>query len=229
MSCEVWTGSNSSEGRFGLFLRYADPSNWLMAVILNSLQFSLIKRVAGTETVLGTTSSSDALLGTITVSAGADAAGNVLAAASRLGVTIAGLSVSADSSLATAGALASGGYGIYDASTTVSEPRVYDNFSVSTLATSATIINPAINSGYGLDLKHNTALTDNATGTGQGTTPIREGQYLTLPPSTRNNSVHRIVTRARRNDGELGFADEGLDDALTASLEVTPRVHLTGT
>jgi len=223
--------TGSGPGRFGVFLRYVDTSNWLMAVYDGFVTISLIKRVAGTETVLGTCFTDPSGASTRTIVCGAGTLGNVLVYEGPKDGTLSPvILVLGDSTLATAGAIASGGYGIYDATTAASGVnRYYDNFIASTLATDATIINPAINSGYGLDLKHNTALTDNATGTGQGTTPIREGQYLTLPPSTRNNSVHRIVTRARRNDGELGFADEGLDDALTASLEVTPRVHLTGT
>lgn len=240
VSLDIYISGSVAIGtsRFGPMLRYIDTNNWLMVVFesTGSGQFniSLIKRVAGSETTLGSVPAG--VLGGQwwRILVGADTSGSAVVYFGPGGTSDADpgpvMFVSGDSTLATAGAIASGGYGIYDAYTSATGlTRNYDNFTVSTLATSATIINPAINSGYGLDLKHNTALTDNATGTGQGTTPIREGQYLTLPPSTRNNSVHRIVTRARRNDGELGFADEGLDDALTASLEVTPRVHLTGT
>lgn len=222
-------GTGSSTDRFGLMLRYVDTSNWLMCVYDGSgTSLSLVKRVAGAETTLATCGVAFRAWRTLTV--GADTSGNVLIYECDKGGTPAPMILTlADSTLATAGAIASGGYGIYDATTTSASTRYYDNFSVSTLATSASIINPAINSGYGLDLKHNTALTDNSTGTSTGTTPIRQGNYPKLPPATRNSGKSRVVVRARRNDGELGFADEGLDDALTASLEVTPRVHLTGT
>jgi len=39
----------------------------------------------------------------------------------------------------------------------------------------------------------------------------------------------RVVVRARRDDNDLGLADSGVSDTMTASLTVTPRVHLTGT
>lgn len=223
-----------TSGRFGLFIRYVDTSNWLAAVITSEVGFSLIKRVAGTETVLGDyteVSGSLPFSGACTVTISADASGNVIAyAAQRFGAGSKAFLVTGDSSIATAGALASGGYGIFDATTGASaDTRYYDNFTVSTLATSATIINPAINSGYGLDLKHNTALTDNSTGTSTGTTPIRQGNYPKLPPATRNGTKSRVVVRARRDDNDLGLADSGTSDVLTAGLTVTPRVHLTGT
>lgn len=219
------------EGRFGVFLRYTNPSNWLMAVYINYFQISLIKRVGGTETVLGTFSDfsgSIPFIGGRVIMAGADAAGNVIVYdGPASGSLVPRLLILGDSDLATSGTLDDGGYGIYDAETAgTSEGRYYDNFSASTLATTATIINPAINEDYGLTLTHETALTESATST--GTTPIREGQYLTLPPSTRSASRSRVVVRSRRNDPALGFGDEGIADSLDVGLSVTPRVHLTG-
>jgi len=225
-----WENAGYYSGRFGVFLRYTDTSNWLMAVILNPLQFSLIKRVAGTETVLGSTVSSDGLFGTITITATADATGNVLAAASRLGVTVAGLAVAADSSLATAGALASGGYGIYDAEDNgYSDPRTYDNFNVFTGSSSATISNPVILSGGAVEVTNNKAVTRNAGATAWADTPVREGKYPTLPPATRNSSKSLVVVKARRNDVDSAYTDTNLTDKLLLTASVTPRVHLTGT
>ena len=219
--------------RYGALLRYVDTNNWLMAVIVDYLQVSLIKRVAGTVTTLAT--AANPTVGTLgtwkTLVVSADASGNcIVYFGERGGTSTPIITVLADANLATGGAIDDGGYGMYDA-TTASDTgtRYYDNLAVSTLATSASIINPAINSGYGLDLKHNTALTDNSAGTSVGTTPIRQGNYPKLPPATRNTSKSRIVVRARRNDNDLGLADTGTSDALRASLTVTPRVHLTGT
>ena len=190
-------------------------------------QLVLIKRVAGTETVLATSGTLDINDSWRSLTVVADASGNVLVYDyQRGGGTGTGLSVAADSSLATAGALASGGYGFYDATTTSATTRYYDNLSVSTLATSATILNPAMWSGYGVELNHESAITDNSTGTATGTTPIREGRYLKIPPSTRNNTKGRIVVKARRDDVDNGQADAGTSDSLSAELLVTPRVHL---
>jgi hypothetical protein len=132
-----------------------------------------------------------------------------------------------DSALATAGALASGGYGIYDNLPFDPSPgitRQYDNF---TVAASVADNNPALWTGRDLILRHSGALTNNSSGTAYGPTPIREGRYLTLPPKTRNNSRTRIAVKARRQDVDEGFTDTGTADTLTASLQVTPRVHLT--
>jgi hypothetical protein len=216
--------------RFGVFLRYVDTSNYVLACYesANTL-IRVIKRVAGTITTLGTAIVPGLGVGWRTLSIGADTSGNTLTYEGPQGGTLVPIILSlADSSLATAGALDDGGYGIYDGTTGTDALAIrnYDNFSVSTLATSASIINPAINSGYGTELTHETALTASSTAT--GTTPIREGKYLTLPPSTRNGTVSRIVVRARRDDNDLGLADSGITDTLTASLDVTPRVHLTG-
>lgn len=223
------TGISGETFRQGVFLRYTDTSNFLFAGYITLGAMMVLKRVAGTETVLALALGD--FRGNRTIQSSADASGNVVVYESfKGGVLVPMMTVVADSSLATAGALASGGYGIYDAETAANPVfRYYDNFSVSTLATSATIVNPAINSGYGLDLKHNTALTDNSTGTSTGTTPIRQGNYPKLPPATRNGTKSRIVVRARRDDNDLGLADSGTSDVLRATLTVTPRVHLTGT
>jgi len=231
------TGLGLGNGRFGVMLRYTDTSNWLVCVYLpvggtsRAYSLSLIKRVAGVETVLASTgelASTATTWRTLTVSA--DASGNVLVNDGVTGGTqTQRFTVLADSSLATAGAIASGGYGLYDATLSASAgSRYYDNLTVSTLATSATVITPAMNANYGVTLKHNTSHTDNATGTNLAVTPIRQGNYPKLPPATRNGLKSRVVVRARRDDNDLGLADSGVSDTMTASLTVTPRVHLTG-
>jgi len=230
LSLDVNIGTATSGSvRFGAFLRYVDTSNWLSVVYTNS-NVSLIKRVAGTVTALASASVGSVLGQWRTLTASADASGNVAVYESvRGGAPVPIIVALADSTLATAGAIASGGYGIYDATTGATPyTRYYDNFQVSTLATSASIINPAMNANYGVTLKHNTSYTDNATGTNLAVTPIRQGNYPKLPPATRNGLKSRVVVRARRDDNDLGLADSGTSDTMTASLTVTPRVHLVG-
>lgn len=225
----------------GLILRYTDVNNWLMARLetfvsgggSTKTSFALVKSVGGVTTASAGSGIYVAypIYGWRTITASVDASGNAVAQYGVRGGTVSETrTFVADTDLATAGALATGGYGIYDSYTaSTGSTRYYDNFMVSTLATTATVLNPAINSGYGLDLKHNTALTDNSTGTSTGTTPIRQGNYPKLPPATRNGLKSRVVVRARRDDNDLGLADSGTSDTMTASLTVTPRVHLTGT
>lgn len=235
------TGVDSFPARAGLMLRTdGTTANCLFAVVgIETSTFPsaggeylrLIKRVASVETVLGTFKIPRTTPSAwYTLFAAVDASGNAYTYFGPRGLSPVGaVIVYADSSLATAGALATGGYGIYDAhvsSTTTS--RNYDNFQVSTLATSATIVTPAMNANYGVTLKHNTSLTDNSAGTNLSVTPIRQGNYPKLPPATRNGLKSRVVVRARRDDNDLGLADSGVSDTMTASLTVTPRVHLTG-
>lgn len=237
-----YTGTTTFPARSGLMLRTdGTTANCLFAVVgvetgtpgsIGTEYLRLIKRVASVETVLGTFRiSSTSPSAWYTLFAAVDASGNAYTYFGPRGLSPVGaVIVYADSSLATAGALATGGYGIYDAnfsSGTIS--RNYDNFQVSTLATSASIVTPAMNANYGVTLKHNTSYTDNATGTNLAVTPIRQGNYPKLPPATRNGLKSRVVVRARRDDNDLGLADSGTSDTMTASLTVTPRVHLTGT
>jgi len=235
ISCDVSLQASYPDypsGRYGVFLRYTDTSNWLMAVICDLYTFKLIKNVAGSETVLGTFQDYSVIsfASPCTISVGADALGNVLAAVTSGGVTVAGLAVAADSSLATAGALASGGYGVYDAESAGSSlPRYYDNFNVFTGSSSATISNPVILSGGAVEVTNNKAVTRNAGATAWADTPVREGKYPTLPPATRNSSKSLVVVKARRNDVDSAYTDTNLTDKLLLTASVTPRVHLTGT
>lgn len=217
----------SNAGRFGVFARYVDTSNWLMAVYLNTSTISLIKRVSGTETTLAT-ATGDFFGNKRTLALGVDAAGNAVVHEGPSGGPLSlRLLTLADAALVTSGTLDDGGYGIYDAITASSaDQRSYYGFLVKSLPSA--IVNPVINAGgYNVKLTHETALTQGVSST--GTTPIREGKYLTLPPSTRNGTKSRIVIKARPDDSDLGFADNVQLHPLAASLIVTPRVHLTGT
>jgi hypothetical protein len=55
-----------------------------------------------------------------------------------------------------------------------------------------------------------------------------EGNYLTLPPSTRGNIPLRLAVRRRSLDISAGEADAGIAHSLLGNLYVTPRVALVG-
>jgi hypothetical protein len=55
-----------------------------------------------------------------------------------------------------------------------------------------------------------------------------EGDYVTLPPSTRAAYPLRLTVRRRRNDTILLQADDGVTDEFLGTLIVTPRVALVG-
>jgi hypothetical protein len=225
--------STSAVRAGGALLRYVDTDNFLIARLTgktNPTSVVLTKRVAGTDTQIGSAAfvGSGGAYYSLTVTA--DAAGNVsVYAGPQGGVQSLYITVTADANLATAGALDDGRVGLWDHYTSATDTgaRLYDNFVATSTASGAVISNPAMNSAQSVILAHNTALTENAAGTGQGKSPIREGQYLKLPPETRNGNRNRITVKARRLDVDEGFADSGTADTMTATLQVTPRVHLT--
>jgi hypothetical protein len=221
----------------GVFARFLDSNNWLMVTYyraqagLGVLYFvELIKRVSGTVTSLGGWSRTPGftevtegplLTGFNSVVLSVDASGNVRVSSN--GVTAI---TATDSVLATGGTLASGGYGIYHANTgTASANDKWDDFSVTGIS-SATLTNPVVFSSRTVDLTHQAATSASSDGTKMNRTPIVEGNYLRLPPATRNADKHRIVVRTRRNDIDAGFADTGLTDQVTATVKATPRVTL---
>ena len=219
--------------RAGVFLRYTDVNNWLAAVAQYPNGFSgtlkVIKRVAGTVTELGSASVFRYGPRTIVGAATPDGEWGLLEGPVGGALEWRLVSFSADADLATAGALASGGYGIYDANSSANAAtRYYDNFSIVSSSTAATLTNPALYSGQTLNLLHNTVLTEASDGSVMGRTPVVTGKLLKLPPSTLAGRSHRIVSRFRREDVDGGFADNGVSDGYSADLSVTPRVHLTG-
>lgn len=223
----------------GVFLRYVDANNFLLArfrkysdgtILGLATRVELVKKVSGTFTSIATygnafTAGYAFSWNTLTVSA--DASGNVLVKTNRGGFSSDVTKITTtDSALATGGALESGGFGIYHANTgTANANDAFDDFSVTGLNT-ATLINPVVFSSRTVDLTHQAAVSASSDGTKMNPTPIIEGNYLKLPPATRNSDKHRVVVRARRNDIDAGFADTGLDDDLTATVKATPRVTL---
>lgn len=210
-------------GAYGVFARYTDANNYLRATYywFNNGVWVITKVVAGTATDI----------------AGGEGPSCLNWNAMRLTVDTAGVAKlfvgtpgyetlvceATDAVLATSETLQTGGYGIWDFDYGSSVPRYYDNFSV-TASASANM--PAIHSTRKVEWLHNKAQTRNSGDTAWGPTPIREGEYLKLPPATRANTRTRIVVRARRNDIDAGFTDTGLADSLRADLAYTPRVQL---
>jgi hypothetical protein len=224
--------------RWGVILRYVDINNFLVGYVEQQIIGStwvayavLTKRVASVNTelsrvLLDVSGVPSDLKAALSVSADASGNANVYVGLNNAAPTLR-LSVT-DASLATAAALDDGMVGIWDWYTdATADQRKFNDFVAVSNAAGATVPNPAINPTRAVTLTHNTALTASSDGTLLGNTPIREGQYLKLPPETRNSYRTRVAVKARRNDGDSGFTDTGTTDALTASLNVTPRVHLT--
>jgi hypothetical protein len=214
----------------GIFARYSSLDNYLLARLERDTglfaanKVTLLRKVSGAFTTLGSAGNAFVPVfssGWNTLALQVDTSGNVV-------VTLNGQAVITvtDSVLATAGALASGGFGVYHANTSTANANdAFDDFQVTGL-NAATLVNPVVFSSRTVDLTHQAAVSASSDGTKMNRTPIVEGNYLKLPPSTRNLDKHRIVVRARRNDVDAGFADTGLDDDLTATVKATPKVTL---
>lgn len=212
----------SSDLRFGVFARYTDTNNWLMVVETQRDLFQVIKRVSGTETLLGQftlDTASRHMVVSVT------AAGGIAVVANGKWVFV---TLTGDTDLATAGALASGGYGIYHANATgLATPGhvgIMSSFAVT--GSGSTVEYPVLHPDRVFRLAHDGAVTESADGTQVGETPIREGSYLRLPPSTRAGLKSRLVVRSRRFDINAGLPDVGLTDSVDVSLDVTERVTL---
>jgi hypothetical protein len=220
--------------RAGVFARYGDTNNFLMARVESSLvsfggpsswvyALILIKRVSGTFTTLATLPFFfDDRIALVALSDGRvyvnGGPANAAALTNRL-------FYAGDSDLQSGGALDDGTYGIYHENNAATAAlATFDNFTVTTA--SAPTLNPSIFSGRELEIDQKSANVASSDGSFYAPAPIREGNYLLLPPATRSEQKSRIVVRARRDDIDGGFADAGLTDDLTAKLSVTPRVTL---
>ena len=193
----------------GLFVRYTNTSNWLLAVY-NNKKLRLIKCVAGTKTELG----SVALVGNFpawrTLEASLDSSGNALILEGvQGGIRNVVLSIS-DSSLASGGALETGGYGVYDANTGASSAalRSYDNFFVTVPTTVSDAVTFASQKAQ-LTTKGMYRL--DAGGTAYGPVSRVIGDLPRLPAGGLENRVTELFIKASRGDfGQV--ADSGIDD-----------------
>lgn len=197
----------------GVFARYADTNNWVMVRYVTPTTVLVEKRVSGTVSTLAVVSTGG--VGSHRFTVGADGTFALVRGTTWL-------AIGQDSDLATGGALASGGYGIYHANTSANPaPGFILDFSVSGVGL---VSLPALCADDDLTLLHNDALTGTPDGTGR--TPVREGNYLTLPPATRAGLKSRVVVRRRTHDLAAGLPDTGLDATTDALLSVTERVTL---
>jgi hypothetical protein len=122
------------------------------------------------------------------------------------------------------GTLASGRVGLFDLwGEAGGVTRDYDNF-----AAWVPEIDHAIHPDQSLRLTHQTAKRENAAGTDFGRVPHFEGARLKIPPSTRNDLIHRLVVKQDRNDLTMLPVGGTDTDQLSAALTVTPRVSLVG-
>jgi len=222
----------------GIFCRYVDTSNYLLAMIVQTsglpdlagATFDLIlyKVKTGTKTTLAAYSFPlSPRLTTLRLGVNALTSGAVIVSTGDVGSEslTTRINFAGDTDTQAGGTLDDGRYGIYHVnSAATAREHQFDNFAA--VSSTAPTDQPAVFSGRKLQVTNEAALTASSDGAYLANTPVREGNYLLLPPATRNGQKSRIVVRARRDDIEEQFADTGLTDNLTAKLSVTPRVLL---
>jgi hypothetical protein len=209
---------------FGVFARYVDTNNWLMARLMvtafGTADVRVEKRVAGVTSILASQSVSinqNNLPRRITLNA--DTAGNYsvwhTAAGAAAGEP---LLTGTDSVLATAGALATGRIGMYDAFTNSGAwTRTYDDF----VASVPPAQDAAVYASQSIEVRHNAVLREDSTGSFWQTSSSYEGDYLAVPPSGAEARTVRMIVKASRSK-PLDGADSATDD-VSARLFVTPR------
>jgi hypothetical protein len=221
-----------SESRLGVFARYVDTSNWLMAVMrcdgpdapVVRRFLSLYKRVAGSTTELASLQLAEGVdvddYGWRTIRLTVDALGNAAVYEGAQGQPLgtAKLTVN-DTVLATGGALDDGGFGIYDACTVGvgTNTRLLDNFVASTSSTT----DAAIFASQSLELRHDRVIREDSGGAFW--TPVSDyrGDYLLIPVAGHEGRTVRVFLKASRGIPESG-TDGGIDN-ISARLTYTPR------
>ena len=231
--CDI--GANQAVTRAGVFARYTNTSNFLLAYWSISRIGSTDSSSLALETVVAGVRTTHAsvlfpvIFGLHRIALIVNSDGSVSVSTGPIGSETLTQSISwaGNASTQSGGALDDGGYGIYHENTRPTAAAVtFDNFAVTTPSSSTVSRQPALFSGRKLQVREDEAVTASSDGSHFAPTPIREGNYLLLPPATRNEQKSRIVVRARRNDLETQATDTGLTDNVTASLSVTPRVLL---
>lgn len=241
VSCDVDVPpSPYSTDRRGVFGRYVDMNNMLMASLLHdytsggSMYYSLQvhKKKGGAWTNPASANAPGLTPGamvTLTLYCAADGSGwaSLKSGESQLAYT----SWKADADLATAGTLQTGGYGIYHAVS--AHPKtpggdvpfpaaVFDSFTVRN-ATEAALTDAAIYANKDLRIRWDKALREASDGSGSlSDVGVYRGDRLLIPPSGRESRPVRVsVLTTRGLPNEQG--DPGADDT-KATLTVTPRV-----
>lgn len=123
------------------------------------------------------------------------------------------------SDMAAGGTLSTGQMGLYAFNNSLTEAT----FTYDDLQALSSPVDHALWANRSLVINHEEARRADEAGTKFGRVLV-DGDYLTIPPSTRNNLPSLLVVKRRQFDVDAGLPREGEDIPLTASLEVTPRV-----
>lgn len=226
------TIGSSTYGDQGVLARWTDASNHLYFGLTASPSGNLYlaKVVAGVTTTLKDFSQLG--ISALTVAPVATwmalrivvyAQGNgYVSALDASGSVLASVAFS-DPDLATGGTLATGKVGIFDypGLNTPTGSRYYDNFYAATPAAQPVTIYPS----QSIEVRSDSTLREDATGTYWGQPPAYRGSRFTVPVAGTRGRESRVAVVARRND-TTASADDQIADSTTVQVNYTPRYLL---
>jgi hypothetical protein len=222
------TGSVPSGGYTGTIsvaglLRWTNSSNYAFAVLLlgssGSCEVAIGVTVAGTTTIMGSALLAAAGFFVTSLNLRITA---LLDGTLAVSTTTGGKPVSLEATntaLATGGALASGKPGIYDKSAgSAAVVRTITSVAASSLAGIPYCIQPS----QSLEVRSDSTLTEDSTGTYGGPVPQYRGSRFFVPQDGSANRTSRIIVTADRNDLEESD-QQTIADSFTAEVKLTPR------
>lgn len=208
----------AADTQCGVFARYVDATKWLALVVTaEDTLYDVTVRLLNTSATTLLTFTSGVRVGEyVRLKLYVDAAGQVLVEASDTNGSRIVRHVLQNASLATGGTHASGRFGVIDQHSTspTAMTRTYDNFEVWTPETDA-----AMFASQSLEVAHNRAERETASGGVYGRVRSFVGEYVSVPAENVGGTVRYIVKGSRVNPDE--GADAGID-VLGAQLHYTP-------
>ncbi|MDP9117157.1 MAG: hypothetical protein M3O28_07850, partial [Actinomycetota bacterium] len=206
-------------GRVGVVARWVDASNYAVAFMAGgALTFQTVVGGAAQTNLTYTWPNAGAVtqLGLSIQPSGAWSAGGISNGST---FSISGV----DNNLLTGGALASGKAGLYDYNSGAAIARSFAAFSITGLPAESIVMYPSRT----LEVRSDSTIRQDATGTYYGPTPQYRGTRFFVPQAGSAGRVSRVLVKAGRNDVEsIGNADGPVGDSLTAAVAYTPRYHV---
>lgn len=208
----------STTSKQGLFLRYTNESNWLMAAyfwpgeLATKARVRVYKRVGGAVTELGESGDLVSSEGWRSLEVQASATGAVTVREGAVGSGLSSVASISDSALATGGTLASGGFGIYDALTSAAvRTRRYDNFSVTAPSVSVPTEDAVVYASRIAQLTTKGMFRTDSGGTAYGPISRVIGDLPRMPAGGLEGRSTELFIKASRGDFDQ-VADSAIDD-----------------
>lgn len=206
--------------QMGVVARYTNISNLMAGYVevgssaTNTCTVAVVKSVAGVGTVLSSASvmlpTLDLRLALVVLASGV----GYFTVTGQVGGDVIARVVFSDSSLATAGALASGTVGMYDRNSTATTfTRTYDGFQAF-----APVLDNVVWSGQSAEFRYDGSLREDSSGVYYGPVQTYRGGRFLIPPAGDTGRTSRVAVKARRND-----VDTQPDDSIADSTKIEVR------